>query len=183
MLLRLALFSACLLAATVPASAAEDERLMLGELRENEAVVIDYLSVTGQRTVSRQYFIRGGETKLLTVHRNLVEWRNRVPHVVNKHLLGDLVLSPDDVLGLEALLVFYAARLPGACGTRDTVQVEFYRDGKVIGRFNYQDDTCFTRDKDSAATRAKTRGRVNDSLMDVLVTFAQIDEQVRAANP
>jgi hypothetical protein len=164
-------------------SAGAAERLMIAESKANEYVVIDYFSVTGNRSISRQYFIRGGDTKLLTAHRNIVEWRNRAPHVVNKFLLGDLTLTADDVLGLDALLVFYAARIPGSCDTQDTIQVEFYRDGRSIGQFTYQDDTCFLAAKDSAETRARTRSKISDALMDVLVTFRQVDERIRAANP
>jgi hypothetical protein len=176
------LASSLVLLAALPAGARANERLMLADLKENEVVVIDYFSRTGDRTLSRQYFIRGGETKLLTLHRNAVEWRNLRPHVTDKYLLGDLVLSRDEVLGLEALLVFYAAELPGNCAKRDIVQVEFYRDGKSIGRFTHQDDSCFLRNKDSEEVRAKTRGKISDALMDVLLTFADIDERVRAAN-
>lgn len=183
---RLSLF-ALLLALIVPAAASDSpapagERLMLGEMKENEVAVIDYFSRSGNRTLSRQYFIRGGETKLLTSHRNAVEWRNMRPHVTDKYLLGDLELSRDEVVGLEALLVFYAAELPGSCSTHDIVQIEFYRDGKSVGRFTYKDETCFLRNKDAEEVRAKTRGKIDDTLMDVLITFAQLDERVREAN-
>lgn len=177
---RLLLLAAALLLAAPFGAAAE--RLMIAELKENEYVVIDYFSVTANRSISRQYFIRGGDTKLLTAHRNIVEWRNRTPHVVNKFLLGDLTLTADDVLGLDALLIFYAARIPGSCSTRDTVQVEFYRDGRSIGQFTFQDDTCFLAAKDAVETRARTRGKVSDALMDALMTFPQVDERIRAVS-
>lgn len=177
---RLSLLAA-LFVVFAPVAPAADERLMLADMKENEIAVIDYFSVTGKNTFSRQYFIRGGEKKLLTSHRNAVEWRNMRPHVTRKFLLGDLELTRDDVVGLEALLVFYSARLPGNCGTRDIIQVEFYRDGKSIGQFTYEDDTCFLKNKDSEEVRAKTRGKVDDTLMDVLMTFGQLDERVRAA--
>lgn len=180
---RILRFTALVISLLTAVAAAASERPMLGELKENETVVIDYFSRTGNRTLSRQYFIRGGGTKLLIAHRNTVEWRNQRPQVTNKYLLGDLELSRDDVLGLEALLVFYSARLPGACGIRDLIQVEFYRDGRSIGQFTYQDDTCYLRNKDAAEVREKTRGKIDDALMDLLMTFADLDERVRAANP
>jgi|GEM_PF-3737645 len=178
--LRSLLAGICVLAGLV-SSAWANERLMVAELKENEAIVIEYFSVAGTRSIARQYFIRGGAEKLLTAHRNQVEVRNLVPHVVSKQLIGDLVLSPEEVLGLESLLVFYAARIPGTSRTRDTIQVEFYRDGTRVGQFSYQDDTGFTQDKDSDETRARTRGKVNDLIMDSLLTFQQIDERIRAA--
>lgn len=180
---RSAIFSllALFLAALLPATA--NERLMIGELKDDELAVIDYFSVTGTRTISRQYFIRGGATKLLTAHRNIVEWRNRTPHVVNKYLMGDLTLSPDEVVGLDALLVFYAAQIAGDCTTRDTIQVEFYRGGQRIGQFTYIDNTCLTTAKDAPETRIKTRGKVSEPIMDALVNFGQIDERIRASNP
>ncbi len=177
--LRSLLAGICALGALM-ASAWANERLMVAELKENETIVIEYFSVTGTRSIARQYFIRGGVEKLLTAHRNLVEVRNLVPHVVSKQLLGDLVLSPEEVLGLESLLVFYAAKIPGTSRTRDTIQVEFYRDGTRVGQFSYQDDTGFTQDKDSEETRARTRGKVNDLIMDSLLTFQQIDARIRA---
>jgi hypothetical protein len=158
-----------------------NERLMISELKENELVLIDYYSVSHARTIGRQYMIRGGEPKVLTANRNIVEVRNRVPHVVNKYLLGDLVLAPDEVLGLESLLVFYAARVPGNCGTRDIIQVEFYRDGKRVGLFTYRDETCFTTAKDAESTRARTRGKVDDLIMDSLMPFKEFDDRIRAA--
>lgn len=162
--------------------AGTNERLMITELQDNELAVIDFFSVTGTRTIGRTYFVRGGETKVMTAHRNIIEIRNRVPHVVNKYLLGDLALSADEVLGLESLLVFYSARIPGNCATRDTIQVEFYRDGKRIGQFKFQDDTCFTTEKDADATRVKTHGKVNDVIMDSLIPLREFDSRIRAAS-
>ncbi len=177
--LMLVLFLGLSLAASV---AVANERLLLGELKANETVVIDYLSVTGDRSLGRQYLIRGGDTKLLISHRSQIEWRNRVPHIVSKALLGDLVLTRDDVLGLEALLVFYAADFSGNCGTRDTIVVEFLRDGQRVGHFTYRDDTCYLKFKDEKEVRAKTRARIPDALMDVLLTFPALDERVKAEN-
>ncbi len=165
------------------AGAAANERLMVSDLKENETMVIDYLSVTGDRSLGRQYLIRGGDSKLLVSHRSVIEWRNRVPHIVSKALLGDLVLTRDDVLGLDALLVFYAANFSGNCGTRDTVVVEYLRDGKRVGHFTYRDDTCFLKFKDEPEVRTKTRGKISDALMDVLLTFPALDERVKAENP
>ena len=45
--------------------------------------------------------IRGGETKLLTAHRNAVEWRNRTPHIVSKYLLGDLEQALKQIVDLS----------------------------------------------------------------------------------
>ena len=165
------------------ASATANERLRVTDLKENEFVVITFTSRTGERMIGREYFIRGGESKVMTAHRNMLEVRNRVPHVTAKFLLGDLVLSPDEVLGLESLIVFYAARIPGNCRTQDVAQVEFYRDGKSVGVFLFEDNTCFLSSRDEASTRAKIRSHISEVVFESIISLPEFDARIRAANP
>jgi hypothetical protein len=56
--------------------------------------------------------------------------------------LGNVRLSPEDASRLDRLIAYYRLRRAGACTTRETVRVEWLKNGEVTLKEGFRDETC-----------------------------------------
>ena len=60
----------------------------------------------------------------------------------NRVRMGDLVLSKEEVEGLDRLFAFYRSGPRSGCTTVDTISISQHRKGRLIAKEQFTDGSC-----------------------------------------
>lgn len=126
------------------------ERLNVRSLAADERIVVTYVSAGPGYLLRRIYSLDGGEhVKFTAIEQESVYDGKRRELPSDMEPIGETVLTPEEVNGLENYFTFLRMEYKGQCNAYDKVTLDYFRAGKLIGTESFNDKTCvatwFTR--------------------------------------
>ncbi len=125
----------------VPSASAEV--LNVVGLKENERIVATTISVGPGYLLRRIYSITGGAGPVFTAIEEESHYDGKKKELPDGPApIGSTGLLPEEVAGLDFYLTFLRQEYRGQCYARDTIDLDYYRDGTLIGSESFEDKTC-----------------------------------------
>lgn len=115
------------------------ELLSFGDLKRDESILVVIESEGFHQPVTTLYHVQGGTKPRVSIVRNP---RGNVEGNGKKgmrHTLGDEVLTPEDLFGLEAYVVYLRLEPPELTDRADKITIGYYRAGEMIGEERFVD--------------------------------------------
>lgn len=136
-----ALASALALAVAAPLDA-DAETLSVAKLGVKESIVIVRTATADGDRIGRVYLIEAKGPPTLAAYDQPTWVRGQEKQADARRTIGATYLSPDDVFGLDAWLLFLRRRISGDCPKVEEIVIGYYRDDKKIGEERFRDASC-----------------------------------------
>lgn len=127
------------------------------KLPVGDVMVVEYSSSGCFHSFGYEFVFEGGKAKVTSV---VHDWSGNKKAVVKTE--GEVVLSKEDLKGLDRLVKFYRAISGGGCTTVDTITITRRRGGKVVATEKFVDATCGTYDRKDLMTFARLGQRLKE---------------------
>jgi len=116
---------------------------MFTGLLSNEQIDARYSTTGCFNHYTYEFAFHGGRPGQVDVYHVIEEWQGQDGWVeIDRDTLGTLILSGNDLRGLDRLIRYYQHVEGNGCTNVDDVSFRHYRDGELIEALSFTDATC-----------------------------------------